>query len=152
MKEKIVKLKDINKILKLKGKKVLVGGCFDLLHIGHVRLLKEAKKRGDLLIVALESDKHIKVRKKKTSLHTQGERAEILASLQYVDSVIVLPYLASYNEYLELVRRIAPQIIAVTAGDPQYKNKLRQAQAVGATVKVVTPHITGKTTTLFKGY
>jgi len=128
-------------IPKLTGKKVLVGGCFDLLHIGHIRFLKAAKKQGDTLIVALESDDFIKKIKKRQPFHSQIERAEILSSLKMVNVVILLPFLKSDNDYLNLVKMVKPNIIAVTKNDPQLKNKKRQANKIGGILKIVTPHI-----------
>jgi rfaE bifunctional protein nucleotidyltransferase chain/domain len=73
------------------GKKVVfTNGCFDLLHVGHVRYLKEARQQGDLLIVGLnddESTRHIKGPGR--PLMVQEDRAEILAALEYVDYVVI---------------------------------------------------------------
>lgn len=127
----------------LKSKKtVLTGGCFDLLHFGHVVFLREARKAGDYLIVAIESDKFIKTRKKRAPIHTQKQRAEILSTLRTVDLVIMLPYMKSDDDYLGLVRLIRPAVIAVTQGDNQMHNKIKQAEKIGAVVKVVTPLVT----------
>jgi len=51
---------NISKFHNLKKKVVLVGGCFDILHIGHLKFLEEAKKSGDILVVLLEDDKNVK--------------------------------------------------------------------------------------------
>ena len=118
------------------NKIVLVGGCFDLLHYGHLTFLKKAKKEGDFLIVALESDEFIKDHKDRVSIHSQDQRAEILASLVFVDLVIKLPIFRSDIEYSSFVKKIKPSIIAITKGDKQLDNKKKQAQEVGA--KVVT--------------
>ena len=120
---------------------VLVGGCFDLFHYGHLQFLKAAKKQGNYLIVALESDQFIKLKKKRLPVHTQNQRAAMLTELRTVNQVIKLPFLTNNKDYLTLVKKIKPAVIAVTAGDPQLKNKQKQAQTVGAKVKVVTPLI-----------
>ncbi|OGK64730.1 hypothetical protein A2313_01900 [Candidatus Roizmanbacteria bacterium RIFOXYB2_FULL_41_10] len=120
---------------------VLVGGCFDLFHYGHLQFLKAAKKQGNYLVVAVDPDDFILLRKKREPIHTQKQRVEILKNLRFVDQVIALPLLKTYNDYLALVKKIKPAVIAVTAGDPQLKNKQKQAQTVGAKVKVVTPLI-----------
>ena len=78
---------------------VLVGGCFDILHIGHIRFLKAARKQGDSLVVALESDEFIRLQKRREPFHTQAERAEILAALRSVDTVILLPLLSTDEDY-----------------------------------------------------
>lgn len=101
-----------------KTKVVLVGGCFDVLHYGHVYFLKKAKELGNILIVALESDENTrKLKGPKRPIHTQKQRAEMLKSLRFVDKVITLPPMKSDLDYKKLVRRVNPDIIAVTYGD-----------------------------------
>lgn len=118
---------------------VLVGGCFDLFHFGHLQFLKAAKKQGNYLVVAIDPDEFIKDKKGREPIHTQKQRAQILKSLKFVDKVICLPYLKTYEDYLSLVTKIKPAVIAVTKNDPQLKNKQKQAKTIGAKVKVVTP-------------
>ncbi len=126
-------------MVKNAGKKtVLVGGCFDLLHYGHLTFLKKAKEQGDYLVVAVESDEFIKKKKKKEPIHNQNQRAEILASIIFVDLVVKLPYFPSDKEYYQLVEKINPSVIAVTKGDPQLQNKKKQAEKIGSRVEVVT--------------
>jgi len=137
---KIVSLDRLKNITpKIVAKKiVLVGGCFDLFHFGHLKLLQSAKKEGDFLIIALESDEFIKKRKVREPIHLQNQRAEILASISYVDLIIKLPLFKSDKEYYELVGLIKPKLIAVTEEDEQLENKRKQAKLVGAKVVVVT--------------
>src|SRR3989338_6184443 len=72
-------------------KKILVGGCFDLLHFGHINFLKDAKKYGDYLIVALESDENVRRMKgDNRPIHTQVQRKQMLKALEYVDEVRML--------------------------------------------------------------
>ncbi len=73
------------------GKKlVFTNGCFDILHIGHVRYLQEAKNCGDLLVVALNSDRSVKELKgPERPLQSEGDRAEILAGLKSVDYTFI---------------------------------------------------------------
>ena len=89
---KIIRYENGSKIKQLtEGKKtVLVGGCFDILHYGHVRFLSQAKAKGEVLMVALESDEFIRRIKKKKPIHTQEQRAEILAHLDLVDMIIFI--------------------------------------------------------------
>ncbi len=69
---------------------VLTNGCFDLLHVGHVRYLKEARSLGDLLIVGLNSDDSVRrLKGEGRPLMPQEERAEILAALEAVDYVVI---------------------------------------------------------------
>lgn len=114
---------------------VLVGGCFDILHVGHIALLEEAKKKGDILFVLLESDETVKNRKGNSRpLQTQEERARILSSLYFVDYVVLLPNRLTDKNYDDLVIGIKPAIIATTKGDLQRKHKERQARLINSVV------------------
>ncbi len=129
---------------------VLVGGCFDILHLGHVRFLKEAKKYGTVIVV-LESDANVtKYKGKNRPIHKQSERAEVLASLETVDHIVLLPPFSRDEEYFELTKTISPTIIAITEGDPQLENKQRQARRVSAKIVVVPKIQTPSTTQLAK--
>src|SRR3712207_2220983 len=99
--ENILTLKQIGKIKQQYPNKkiVVVGGCFDILHYGHVTFLKNAFKEGDILVVALESDEYIQNKKKRAPIHTQDQRAEILAALRIVSYIIKLPYFVSDEQY-----------------------------------------------------
>lgn len=131
---------------------VLVGGCFDLLHYGHIQYLNKARAEGDYLIVALEPDQSIWSRKKKMPFHNQGQRAYNLMALSSVDLVVLLPVLKTYDDYLNLVKIIEPKVIAITPDNPQRKNLLKQARLVGAEVKTVAPFIEGLSSTTLKKY
>lgn len=92
--KKLYSLKLITKIIqehKKKGERiVLANGCFDLIHIGHIRYLKEARKKGDLLVVALNSDSSVeKLKGKGRPILTEKERIEIISSFSFVDYVIL---------------------------------------------------------------
>lgn len=141
MRKNIVHLSEIDQLHTETSHKqtVLVGGCFDLLHYGHLLFLQNAKKLGDILIIALESDEFIRNRKKRKPVHTQQQRAEILTALQVVDYVILLPYLKSDKEYFDLVSRVKPHIIAITENDPYKTHKQKQADQIGAKLEVVIP-------------
>jgi cytidyltransferase-like protein len=139
----IVSYKDLlQKKSVFKNKKaVLVGGCFDLIHFGHLRFLEESKKQGDFLIVALESDEFIKNKKQRSPVHQQEERAEILSNFNMVDLVVLLPLFQTSDKYFELVKTISPSIIAVTEGDSQIENKRKQAKEINAQVKEVVTNL-----------
>ena len=118
-----------------KRNKVLVGGCFDILHYGHIHFLKSAKNLGDYLVVALESDKNIKrLKGEPRPFHTESQRREILESLSFVDEVVILKDEMADADYFDLVERIRPFVIAVTAGDPMIDKKKGHAQKIGAKV------------------
>lgn len=121
-----------------KGRTVLVGGCFDILHIGHTRFLSEAKKMGDYLAVLLENDEKVKKLKgKNRPIFTQEIRAEMLSALKCVDLVVLLPMMENDSDYLSLVMKIKPDIIAVTENDPRIEKKKLQAEIVGGELKVI---------------
>ncbi|MCX8008792.1 MAG: FAD synthase [Patescibacteria group bacterium] len=129
---------DQNKIV------VLVGGCFDVLHYGHIEFLKQAKRLGNYLLVALESDENVRRRKGDLRpIHTQEQRKTMLEALSCVDEVLPLPTMTSDDDYKQLVQTIKPQIIAVTKNDPYLTHKQQQANAVNARVveipKIHTP-------------
>lgn len=138
---------------KLHGKKskiVLVGGVFDILHIGHIRFLESAKKEGDFLFVLLESD--ISVRKKKgiaRPLNRQKERSQVLAALIPVDFIIILKGILKDKDYDKIIKQIRPDILATTARDSYIFHKERQAKLVGAKVKTVIKRVKSKSTTGF---
>ena len=95
--KKIFTLKKLNKIIsqqKKRGKKVVfANGCFDLIHVGHIRYLKGAKNKGDLLVVALNSDSSVnKLKGSGRPILNQEQRAEIIASFDFVD------YICLFNE------------------------------------------------------
>lgn len=131
-------LKEIVKTVQKDKATVLVGGCFDLIHFGHVTFLTRAKMQGDILIVALEHDTFSLQRKHRESIHTQDQRAQMLCALRCVDAVIPLPYFSSHEEYDELVKTIHPNVIAITQGDPHVDQKKAQAQRVGARLETVS--------------
>lgn len=121
---------------------VLVGGCFDILHPGHIIFLKKARKAGDELIVLLESDEKVKqIKGIKRPVHSQKMRALMLKSLKFVDRVILLPFMETEMEYDALIRNIKPDIIAATYGDPANKHKKRAARLAGAKLEYVTKMI-----------
>lgn len=91
------------------GKKIVfTNGCFDILHVGHVRYLTAARSEGDLLVVGLNSDASVRMIKgDKRPIVVQDQRAEVLASLTCVDYVVL------FNEPdpLELIRRLKPNVL-----------------------------------------
>lgn len=133
------------KNLKNEGARIVfTNGCFDILHLGHVRYLREAKKLGDVLIVGLNSDNSV------TALKGPGrpyvselERAEILASLECVDFVIIFSELRPDS----LIKLIKPDI-HVKGGDYKVSElpERKTVESLGGKV-VVIPPIKGKSTT-----
>lgn len=127
---------------------VLAGGCFDILHVGHIAYLTGAKKTGDVLFVFLESDENIKkIKGEHRPINAQADRAKILESLEMVDYVIPLPQIEKDNYYDDLVISLKPAIIAITKGDPTRKHKDRQAKLVDGKVLEVAAPVVNKSTT-----
>lgn len=96
MSPKIVKLEELsNRCEKLRstGKKIVAtNGCFDLLHVGHVRYLQAARALGDILVVGLNADRSVRELKGVgRPITTQDDRAEILAGMASVDLVTIFP-------------------------------------------------------------
>jgi rfaE bifunctional protein nucleotidyltransferase chain/domain len=85
------RLKDQIRALQRQGKKVVfTNGCFDLIHVGHIRYLTDARSRGDALILALNSDQSVRrLKGPDRPIMPEDERAEILAALRAVDYVTI---------------------------------------------------------------
>ena len=118
MQQKIIKnaevLKKIVENLKKQNKIIVTtNGVFDILHIGHIRYLQEAKKLGDILIIAVNSDSSVKKNKgPKRPLNNENDRAEALAALECVDYVSIF----SEETPLKILEIIKPNV-HVKGGD-----------------------------------
>lgn len=97
-----------------RGRKVVfTNGCFDILHVGHVRYLQEARAQGDLLVVGLNSDASVRALKgPERPVQSEDNRAEILAALGCVDYVTVF----SEETPEKLIREVRPDVL-VKGGD-----------------------------------
>ena len=131
--------------LRKENKKIaFTNGCFDILHVGHVRYLREAKKTADVLVLALNSDSSVQsIKGEKRPLVPEEERAEILAALEFIDFVIIFPELTP----LELINYLKPDIIIKGADWPE--NKVVGGDNVkkwGGRV-ILIPIVEGKSTT-----
>jgi D-beta-D-heptose 7-phosphate kinase/D-beta-D-heptose 1-phosphate adenosyltransferase len=95
--------------LREKGKKIVfTNGCFDLLHPGHVALLREAADLGDVLIVGINSDHSVqRLKGASRPVYPEGDRAEILLAVRWVDAVTVF----GEDTPLETIRRITPDVL-----------------------------------------
>lgn len=103
-------LKQILRFFRLKKIVVATGGGFDPLHEGHIRLFKEAKKLGDVLVVMLNSDEQLLKKKGNTFYPSETERKEIVESIKCVDKVIIDPGKDITCE--EALKIIKPDILA----------------------------------------
>lgn len=113
MKEKILSRKDLQQRVRAwrrAGERItLANGCFDLLHVGHIRYLHAAKKLGGRLIVAVNADDSVRQLKGKgRPLVPAAERAEILSALADVDAVVIFPE----PDVRELIRGLKPDVHA----------------------------------------
>ena len=95
--------------LRQSGKRVVfTNGCFDLLHIGHVRYLQEARELGDCLVVAVNSDSSVRqIKESGRPILPEGQRAEVVAALGCVDWVNIF----AEPDPLDLIRLLKPDVL-----------------------------------------
>jgi len=107
--KKHIALKQITNRLKKRGKKIaFTNGCFDIIHYGHVKYLEDAKKKTDILMVAVNSDSSVKrLKGNKRPLYPLRDRMRIIASLSSVD------YVTSFDEDTpaEIIRFLKPDLV-----------------------------------------
>jgi rfaE bifunctional protein nucleotidyltransferase chain/domain len=136
--------------LKASGKKIVfTNGCFNLLHVGHIRSLKDAKSTGDVLVVGINNDQSVKDLKGNRYLLIipVEERMEILAALNMVDYVIPFSGLSADN----LILKIKPQIYA--KGTDYTKESVPERDTVlsyGGEIRIVGDPKRHSVTKLFK--
>jgi len=128
-----------------RGEKVVfTNGCFDLLHAGHVRYLREAASFGDLLVVGLNSDGSVRMFKEPgRPIVPQGDRAELVAALGMVEYVVLFDEATAEN----LVAELRPDVY-VKGGDyrPEELPEARIVEGYGGTVELVRYHEERSTT------
>ena len=134
-------IKTLSSKLHNQGKKIVfTNGCFDILHVGHVKYLEVAKSYGDVLILGLNADSSVRKLKGPTRpINTQDDRAYILASLESVDYVVIFEEETPY----ELIKLIKPHVL-VKGGD--YEGKEVVGQDIADELKLVQ-FVDGKSTT-----
>lgn len=141
----ISELSSIVQSLKKAGKRIVfTNGCFDIIHVGHVRYLKEARHLGDVLIVGLNSDASVrKIKGSNRPIVPQGERAEVLSSLRDVDYVVVFNEPDPYHT----IAAVKPDIL-VKGGDWHIENIIGRDIVESYGGKVCTiPFIEGASST-----
>jgi len=123
---------------------VTTNGCFDLIHVGHLRYLQAAQKLGDLLVVGVNSDSSVrKIKGAKRPLIPENERAEMLAGLNCVDYVVIFPEL----EPVSLLSEFKPDI-HVKGGDYTIEQVIeREVVEENGGKVIVGLNIEGKSTT-----
>ena len=135
-------------ILRAEGRRlVLTNGCFDLLHVGHVRNLQQAAELGDCLAVAVNSDESVRALKGSgRPLNSQEDRAEVLAALGCVDFVTTFSELRAAR----VIEAVRPTIY-VKGGDYTIDNldpsEVAALESVGAEIQTV-PLVPGKSTSI----
>ncbi len=143
---KILKAETIQSFRNIyKDKKIVfTNGCFDILHIGHIRYLKQASLLGDTLVVGLNSDTSVKrLKGTKRPVNSQEDRAELLCALSFVDYVVVFEEDTPY----ELIKKIQPDVL-VKGGDYDKDAVVGKdvVEARGGNL-VLIPYVEGKSTT-----
>ncbi len=131
--------------LRRQGKKIaFTNGCFDILHVGHTRYLRQAREKGDLLILGLNSDASVrKIKGEKRPLIPQEERADLLACLEFVDYVTIF----EETTPLDLILYLKPDVL-IKGGDWAEEQVVgrKEVMSWGGTVAII-PEIPGASTT-----
>lgn len=123
---------------------IFTNGCFDLVHVGHLRTFNEAKKMGDILVVGVNSDRSVKALKGETRpLISEQDRAELVAALKPVDCVVIFDEInVSY-----LLETVKPDIY-VKGGDYNLENLPEKKTIVHFNIEVAfIPLVAGISTT-----
>jgi glycerol-3-phosphate cytidylyltransferase len=135
----------LSRSLHVQGQKlVFTNGCFDILHIGHVKYLEKAKSLGDVLMVGINSDRSAKILKGPgRPLITEEERAKIISSLYSVDYAIIF----DEETPIQLISELKPNI-HVKGGDYTMQNlpEYNIVYSYGGKIKILS-YINGKSTT-----
>jgi rfaE bifunctional protein nucleotidyltransferase chain/domain len=133
-------LKQITIQAKAEGRKIVfTNGCFDIIHIGHIRYLREAKSLGDILVVGLNSDASVSRIKPGRPVVPQDQRAEVLSALEMVDYLTLFDQDTPY----ELIKLIQPDVL-VKGGD------WKKEDIIGSDISKETynlPYVAGVSTT-----
>lgn len=120
------------------AKLVFTNGCFDILHVGHVRFLTEARQLGDRLIIGLNSDRSIrKLKGKGRPIFSFMERAEVLSALWMVDKIVMF----NEDEPAKLIQEITPHVLVKGADWAHYVSGREWVESHGG--KVVLLPLTG---------
>jgi rfaE bifunctional protein nucleotidyltransferase chain/domain len=134
------RLKPVVRELKAEGRKIVfTNGCFDIIHKGHVRYLKRARKLGDILIVGLNSDSSVSRIKPGRPVNSEKDRAEVLAALYMVDYIVIFQEKTPYS----LIKSLKPDVL-VKGGDWK-KEDIVGSDIAGETYSL--PYIKGASTT-----
>ena len=141
MKEKIVTAEQARAIadaMRASGRKlVFTNGCFDLLHVGHVRYLEAARALGDALLVAINGDESVRVLKGESRpLNSESNRAELVAALACVDHVVIFPEVRA----TALLEKVRPAIYAKGGdytADSLHAAERNALERIGAEIRIL---------------
>jgi rfaE bifunctional protein nucleotidyltransferase chain/domain len=150
----------IDKIQKEKSKGlkvVLAQGVFDIVHIGHIKYLREAKKAGDVLFVGVENDKSVNLNKGQgRPFNKLTHRLKFLSELELVDYVFGFKDNPKYDSptafssYIKRYSDLKPNFLAVASWDPNLKLKQHQANVANIQLTLTNEPKTNSTTRLLK--
>ncbi len=131
--------------LRKQGKSIVTtNGCFDILHVGHVRILKQSKARGDILVVGINSDASVRnLKGPERPINNQDDRAELLSSLECVDIVSIF----DEGTPVEFIKVVKPDIHVKGADyKPQDLEETPVVESLGGRVEIL-PLVPQKSTT-----
>ncbi len=147
MREKIKGREELERILddlKAKGRRIVfTNGCFDLLHVGHIRYLEKAKTLGDIMVVGVNSDRSVRhLKGPDRPILSERERAEILSGLSCVDYVTIF----DEADPLDLITTLRPHVL-VKGGDWTREDVVGKEVVEGSGGKVIIlPFVQGSST------
>lgn len=146
LEHKVISGKAVDDFRKNNNEKKIVftNGCFDIMHVGHMRYLQEAAKLGDVLVVGLNSDASVKrLKGPERPINSEYDRAEMMSALGFVDYVVIF----EEDTPLELIKKIQPDVL-VKGGDysNEYVVGTNEVRARGGEL-VLIPFVEGKSTT-----
>lgn len=144
----LIKQSELNDLLKKLREEektiVTTNGCFDILHVGHVRYLEKTKSYADVLIVALNSDKSVKsIKGENRPINNENDRAEVLSALRSVDYVVLF----DEDSPIDLLLKIKPDVY--TKGADYTVETLPEAKKIleiGTKIEFIS-FVEGKSTT-----
>ncbi len=117
-------------------------GCYDMLHIGHIKALQDDKKKADIVVVGIGSDKNISENKRQT-LFDQNNRALMIASLSCVDYVVILDEPSENNiDHKQLLKLLKPDYYHIPADDRSIEYKKQLANEIGCKLDIIPLSIT----------
>jgi glycerol-3-phosphate cytidylyltransferase len=135
----------LSKRLKDSGKRIVsTNGCFDIVHVGHVRILEEARQFGDVLVVGINSDASVKKLKGPSRpINDEQDRAEVLAALRYVDYVTIF----DEDTPVEFLKLLQPHVHVKGADyKPEQLAETPIVEQFGGRVEIL-PLVAGRSTT-----